>query len=103
MHCGRSSIFRSLFCHFSLGRTHRPAEPPPIVVLRTGKNANSFLADYECISRRRRPMPYQKLPDRGNYIIVACLFIAFGVVAAVCGWISNIYVQINEMSSSHHS
>jgi hypothetical protein len=32
MHCGRSSILRRLFCKFSLGPTHGPAEPSPIVV-----------------------------------------------------------------------
>jgi Transmembrane amino acid transporter protein len=62
---------------------------------RGARGTNAFLADYQ------PPTPSSEaillvLPDRGNYI-VACLFIAFGVVAAVCGLISNIYVQINDI------
>jgi Transmembrane amino acid transporter protein len=62
---------------------------------RGARGTHAFLADYQPPSSDAIHV-LLVLPDRGNYI-VACLFIAFGVVAAVCGLISNIYVQINHV------
>lgn len=70
------------------------AMPVWVAIANSGaRGTDSFLADYSSQPSTEATLV---VPDRRDYI-VACLFIVFGVVAAVCGLATNIYVQINDI------
>lgn len=70
------------------------AMPVWVAIANSGaRGTDAFLADYHSQSNAGATLV---IPDRRDYI-VACLFIVFGVVAAVCGLATNIYVQINDV------
>jgi hypothetical protein len=61
---------------------------------RGARGTDAFLADYNGPPLSSSDAVILVIPQRRNYV-VACLFIAFGVVAVVCGVASNIYVQVH--------